>query len=600
MTNLLGAFPPAFILIFGALLIPFLRGRFRQSFVVFLPLYAFVYIYQLDPATTLTVPFLDYELELIRADAWAKAFGYVFTLSAFATFIYGFYQNRAVEYMSSLMYVGSALGVMFAGDLLTVYIFWELLAITSVNLILARRTEKSRKAGIRYIIVHVFGGLVLLAGIVMHISSTGSLAFTQFTEVNLASSLILIGFLVNAAALPMSSWLPDAYPEATVMGGVILSAYTSKTAVYTLIRAFAGWEVLILVGLAMSVYGIVYALLENDMRRILAYSLISQGGFMVCAVGIGTPLALAGAAAHAFCCIIYFALLWMSAGAVLHQTGKSKCTDLGGLYQAMPWTFAFGTIGALAISAVPFTSGFTSKTIILAAAEQAHLFWPWLILELASAGVVLHAGIKFPYFVFFAKDRGLRPKEANKSMLVAMGFLSFICIYLGCFPEVLYNILPHSELVKSVMPFKFSDIYMHHFPHVVTKFQMLSFSALVFFLCLPWLKRTDTISIDFDWTYRKGWSLFYSGVSRGFEVVNSGVHSLVVGTLTQGLVEFTKNAPAKILVFLLTPIWTIKRVPLKKQAELAKWIHVAISAGSFPIGWIGLGSLVFLAALFFI
>jgi multicomponent Na+:H+ antiporter subunit D len=307
----------------------------------------------------------------------------------------------------------------------------------------------------------------------------------------------------------LHAWLPDAYPEATVTGGVILSAYTTKTAVYTLVRGFPGWEVLIVVGCIMTIYGIIYALLENDMRRILAYSIINQVGFMVTGVGIGTMMSLNGTVAHAFCHIIYKALLWMSAGSVLYMVGKSKCTDLGGLYKTMPLTLIFGAIGALSISSFPATSGFTSKSLIIDGAIHEHLVWVWLVLEIASAGVFLHAGIKFPYFVFFAKDKGLRPGETNKPMLIAMAFLSFLCIFLGLYPQPLYNVLPYEVHYQA-----------YTFNHVIAQLQLLMLSALVFFLFLKLLKRTETISIDTDWFYRKGGRLFYNIVDWGLNGLN--------------------------------------------------------------------------------
>jgi multicomponent Na+:H+ antiporter subunit D len=414
-------------------------------------------------------------LELLRVDKLSKAFGYIFTLNAAAAFLFAFYVKKAVQHVWALIYIGASLGVVFSGDLISLYFYWELMAVSSAFVILARNTLRSKHAAFRYVMVHIFGGLVLLAGIVITISTRGTTAFDGFSyaEADLGTWLILIGFLINAAGPFVSAWLTDAYPEASVTGGVILSAYTTKTAVYALLRGFAGWEPLMLVGCVMAVFGIIYALLENDMRRILAYSIINQVGFMVCAVGIGTKMAISGAVAHAFCHIIYKSLLWMSAGAVLHRTGKSRCTELGGLYKTMPWTLLFGGIGALAISAVPLTSGFTSKTIIIAASEHQHLFWTWLVLELASAGVFLHAGIKFPYFVFFNKDRGLRPKEAPKTMLAAMAILSFLCIWLGIRPQALYDILPYAV-----------DYKAYTAPHLVTQMQLLMFSALAFFLFL--------------------------------------------------------------------------------------------------------------------
>ncbi|MGY8688206.1 MAG: proton-conducting transporter transmembrane domain-containing protein, partial [Verrucomicrobiales bacterium] len=368
------------------------------------------------------------------------------------------------------------------------------------------------------------GGLFFLAGIVITFQHSGSIAFDNFdpeTQKHAGTWLILLGFLVNAAAPPFSAWLSDAYPEATVTGSVILSAYTTKTAVYTLIRGYPGWDILITVGCVMAVYGIIFALLENDMRRILAYSIINQVGFMVCAVGIGTAMCLDGAIAHAFCHIIYKSLLWMSAGAVLYRVGKSKCTDLGGLYKSMPWSLWLGCIGALAISAVPLTSGFTSKTIILAGAAQEHLLWPWIILEIASAGVFLHAGIKFPYFVFFAKDRGHRVEEAPKHMLIGMGIMAFFCIGLGLFPQPLYHILPNYGTYE----FKAWKL-----EKVITQMQLLLLSALTFFVWIKWLKRTDTIVLDTDWFYRRGGKVFYKLADTSLNGMNRVMKAAFVGT----------------------------------------------------------------------
>ena len=486
---------PSLILFAAAALLPFV-GRLRNLLALAAPIAALLVVHQLSDDASLTFQFLGFDLELLRVNRLSKVFGYIFTLNAALVFVYSFSIKDRTPHAASLIYIGSALGVVFARDLISLYLFWETMAVASTFLVLARRTGPAYSAAMRYIMVHIFGGLLLLAGILLHIHETGSTDFDTFVQgvgQSSGSWLILLGFLTNAAAVPFSSWLPDAYPESTVTGGVILSAYTSKTAVYTLLVGFAGWKVLIPVGCVMAIYGIFYALLENDMRRILAYSIINQVGFMVCAAGIGTELAIDGAAAHAFCHILYKSLLWMSAGAVLYRTGKSKCTELGGLYKYMPWTFVLGTIGALAISGVPFTSGFTSKTIIVYASEKAHLFWPWLVLEIASAGVFLHAGIKFPYFVFFNKDRGLRPKEAPSSMLIGMGLVAFLCIFLGVYPDPLYEVLPSTGF----------EFHAYTFEKLVTQCQLLSFSALVFFLMLKWLKRTPTIVLDFDWVYRK-------------------------------------------------------------------------------------------------
>lgn len=598
--NPFAEFHPGLILLVGALFVPLFRGHWRSGWVILLPVLALVNVASLPSPeegaewtgwSARVLPWMTEPLTFLRVDRLSKAFGYIFTLNAVAAFIYAFYVKQTQQHVAALVYIGSALGAIFAGDLVSLYVFWELMAISSTFVILARRTERSRGAAFRYLMFHLLGGLFLLAGMALTISHSGSIAFDGFDyagDRHPGAWLILAGFLVNAAAPPLSAWLSDAYPEASVTGGLILSAYTTKTAVYTLLRGFDGWEPLIWIGCVMAVYGILYALLENDMRRILAYSIINQVGFMVCAAGIGGPIAISGAVAHAFCHIIYKSLLWMSAGAVLYRVGRSKCTELGGLYKTMPWTLAFGTIGALAISAVPLTSGFTSKTIILHAAEGRHLFWPWLILEAASAGVFLHAGIKFPYFVFFNQDRGLRPAEAPRSMLAAMALMAFFCLFLGVYPKPLYAILPHRV-----------DYDAWTFPHVVAQMQLLTLSALVFFLFLPLLKRTDTLSLDTDWLWRKGAAGFYRWMDRFWNGLNQAAGKLLVGRIVPAVSRFFAHGPARLATAALTPIWKLQGLPEEELARRQEQVSLRCERGAFPIG-ITACLAVFLLALLFL
>lgn len=588
--------PPAAFFILGGLLVPLIRGKLRNVLTVLVPAFCFYWVWTLEPTQNLTVSFLGFDLELLRVDRLSKIFGYIFCLNAFAAFIYAFYLKDSTQHLTALIYIGSSLGVVFAGDLITLYFFWEMMAVTSTFLILARKTKKAQSAAFRYVMIHIFGGLVLLAGIVILIAQTGSYAFQPelLAKPGLATWLILIGFLVNAAAPPFSAWLSDAYPEATVTGGVILSAYTSKTAVYTLIRGFPGWEILIAVGCIMTLYGIIYALLENDMRRILAYSIINQVGFMVAGVGIGSEIALNGAAAHAFCHIIYKSLLWMSAGSVLYMVGKSKCTELGGLYKTMPLTLIFGTVGAMAISAVPGTSGFTSKSLIIEGAAHAHLFWPWLILEIASAGVFLHAGIKFPYFVFFAKDNGHRPGESHKGMLIAMAFMAFLCIFLGVYPQPLYAILPYQDM------FQDGHFTVFSFAHVITQMQLLTFSGLVFFLLLPLLKRTNTISIDTDWFYRKGGRAFYFVMDRSLNAINEVAARVFAHGVPSSLARFFQYGPLRFYVMVAEPVWAVRGVPEDERETKRRNLYAKGLLGTFPVGITAFLAVIILFVLFFI
>lgn len=566
-------FPPAWILLAGSILVPYFKGEARNWTMIVLMVLTLGFIMSLEPGTYWHVQFFGFELTLLRVDKLSKLFGTIFTLYGFATTVYSFYLRDSQQHVASLWYIGSALGVVFSGDLVSLYFYWEIMAVASVMLILARRTPKAMGAGFRYILVHIFGGLCLLAGIVISIVQTGSVAFEAFSAQTLAHYLILLGILVNAAAPPVSAWLPDAYPEATVTGSVVLSAFTTKTAVYTLIRGFPGWEILIVVGCIMTLYGIFYALLENDMRRILAYSIINQVGFMVTGVGIGTAMALNGAAAHAFAHIIYKGLLFMSAGSVLYMTGKSKCTDLGGLYKTMPLTLIFGAVGALAISAFPMTSGFTTKSLIIEGAVHEHLVWAWLVLEVASAGVFLHAGIKFPYFVFFAKDKGLRPGETNRPMLLGMGLLAFLCFFLGLYPQPLYAILPY--------PMEAYQAYTA--AHLTTQMQLLMLSALVFFLFLPLLKRTDTISLDTDWVYRKGGRAIFTILDRTLNGLNWSAEKRLIA-FVRFLADFFKDAVAQIALLFVVTFWLLKGDGGKRLEIKKMMLYSDITQGTLPVG----------------
>jgi multicomponent Na+:H+ antiporter subunit D len=484
--------PPGLPLVLGALLLPLCTARLRALLVLGLPLLVLALVWQLPAGAVLTIDFLGYELAPVSDGRTSRLFATVFAIMAFAGGLFGLNHMRVAELSAALLSAGCAISIAFAGDLVTLLVFWEGLALASTLLVWSAKTQQSRDAGLRYLVLHLFGGVLLLCGIIGHVATTGSVAFGAMTLDSPAHWLILAGFLINAGAPPLSAWLPDAYPEATAGGMVALSAFTTKTAVFVLLTGFPGADILIAFGLYMVFYGIVYALLENDMRRILAYSIVNQVGFMIVGIGIGTEMSLNGAAAHAFTHIIYKALLLMSAGSVLYMTGKRKCTDLGGLFQSMPLTAVCGIIGALAISSFPLTSGFISKSMISQAAADQHLAMVWFLLVAASAGVFLHAGIKFPWFVFFQKDSGLRPPDPPLNMRLAMILFAFLCIALGVWPAPLYDMLPYPV-----------DYAPYTYAHVVTMLQLLLFSGLAFFIMLPYLKRTLTITLDWDWFYRR-------------------------------------------------------------------------------------------------
>lgn len=517
---------PALILVISALLTGILRGHWRTALILLAPVATLWAIWQVPDGVMSTVTFLGYQIEPVEGSALRRLFATIFAIMTFAGGLYAFRHARWYELAAAQAYAAGAIGVCFAGDLITMFIYWEMMALFSTIIVWCGGTPAARAAGIRYAIMHLLGGIILKVGIEGVAVHTGSIDIQPMLASNFDTWMLLIGILINAAAPPVSAWLADAYPESSPTGSVFLSAFTTKTAVLALILLFPGEPILIWVGLYMVMYGIIYALLENDARRILAYSIVNQVGFMVCAIGIGTQTALNGAAGHAFAHIIYKALLFMSAGVVIYRTGKTKCTDLGGLYRTMPITTICGIIGALAISGFPLTSGFVTKTLVSQAAVDQSLVVVYFLLAAASAGVFLHAGIKFPWFVFFQKDSGMRPKDAPWNMAAAMVFLSLLCILIGVFPNVFYQLLPYPV-----------DYQPYTASKVVFYLQLLLFSGLAFFLLLPLMRRTRTISLDTDWL----WRVALSSVANKLGVVLTGVGNKLESSLSQNLAKLREK-----------------------------------------------------------
>lgn len=491
---------PATWFILGAAFLPFLKNKagLRKMMLIAVPLIAFACIHRL-PESFGHVSYLGFDLVFGRVDQLTRVFLHVFTIMALIGCIYGLHVKETGQHMAAFLYVGGSLGVTLCGDYLTLFIFWELMAFASVFLVWYRKKRRSIEAGFRYLLVHTTGGLVLLAGIFLRYQNIHDLSFVQIAAngATLADYLIMIGFMLNAAVPPIHAWLPDAYPEASVAGAVFMCAFTTKTAVYVLARGFPGFEALAILGAVMTLYGVGYAVVENDARRILAYHIVSQVGYMVCGIGIGTAMAVNGAVSHAYAHIIYKALLFMGAGAVLEMTGKSKLNELGGLYKTMPWAMIFTVIGGISISGFPLTSGFISKSMIIAAAGESHRIGLMLMMTLAAVGTFLSVGIKLPYFIWFGKDSGVRAKEAPWNMNLAMAIAAFLCFFLGIFPDYLYKMLP--------FPVNYHPYNAYHLSETL---QLLGFTGLGFFIMVKKLKPEPKINLDLDWFYRKGVRVF--------------------------------------------------------------------------------------------
>ncbi len=490
--------PPGSLMMVGALFLPLLAQRFQAWGVLVLSAISLL-LFVLTPADHYgNISLFGAELNLVRIDSISRPFGIVFHLAAIISAIYALHVRDPRQHIAGALYAGAAIAAACAGDLLTLFVFWELTAISSVFLIWASDRERSYHAGMRYLIIQVTSGVLLLSGAIIQFVETGSLTFGSFMgadeTLTLAGKVILVAFGIKCAFPLLHNWLQDSYPKATVTGTVFLSAFTTKLAVYSLVRGFAGFEPLIWIGCTMTLFPIVFAVIENDLRRVLAYSLNNQLGFMVVGIGIGTELAINGTVAHAFCHIIYKSLLFMSMGAVLYRVGTIKATELGGLHKSMPWTTTFCLIGAGAISGFPLLSGFVSKSMILSAAADKHMLGVWIVLLIASAGVMEHSGIKIPFFAFFSHDSGKRVKEAPRNMLVAMGIAAAGCIVLGIAYPLLYALLPH-------------DFEYHPYTagHVITQLQLLMFACLafVFLMKMGWYPAEQRATIlDTDWIYR--------------------------------------------------------------------------------------------------
>ena len=507
---------PGIFQMLAALLVPLIAaGLWRNVYMAGIPVVAFWWTLGLTPGDNLTIEIFDLTLIVMRIDDLSLIFAYIFQIATLISIVYAWHIRDTVQQVAGLIYSGAAIAAVFAGDLVTLFVMWELTALASVFLIWARRDAASFRAGMRYLVIQVGSGVLLLAGSIIHYQATGSIAFNFLGIGTLGTNLILLAFAVKCAFPLLHNWLQDSYGQATVTGTVFLSAFTTKLAVYALARGYPGTEMLIWIGATMTAFPIFYAVIENDLRRVLAYSLNNQLGFMVVGVGIGTEMALNGTAAHAFAHILYKALLFMSMGAVLFRTDTIKGSELGGLYKSMPWSTGFCIVGAASISAFPLTSGFVSKALIItAAAEEGHWI-VWAVLLFASAGVFHHSGIKIPYFAFFAHDSGKRVKEAPINMLIAMAAASALCLGIGMFPDYLYAILPYQV---NFIPYTTA--------HVITQLQLLMFSALAFTV-LMWTRiyppELRSINLDTDWVYRR---LMPSICNKFIVLVSTAYHAI--------------------------------------------------------------------------
>jgi multicomponent Na+:H+ antiporter subunit D len=493
------------------------RGWLRGAILLAAPVVGLVHLIGAEPGISVSYQLMSLELMPYRVDQLSLLFGYLFHIGAFMAVLFSLHLRDTVQHVSGILYAGSAIGAAFAGDLVTLFVFWEILGLSSAFLVWASRDERSVQAGIRYLIYQVASGVLLMAGLIWYGATSGSLEFGEMELGTAATWLIFLAFGIKAGFPLLHGWITDAYPASTPTGTVFLCAFTTKVAVYALARGFPGAEPLIYIGAVMACYPIFFAVIENDLRRVLSYSMMNQLGFMVCGIGIGSSLALNGAVAHAFNDVFFKGLLFMSMGAVLYVTGRTKASDLGGLYRKMPVTATLCIVGAITISAFPLFSAFVSKSMIMTALLDEGRWAVWLAMLFASAGVLEHAGIKIPYFAFFAHDQGLRAKEPPFNMLAAMALAAVVCVGVGVFPDLLYGMLPFD-----------AEYHPYDLTHVLTQLQLLAFAVLgVVFLHLSgrYPAEIPSINLDIEWVWRKALPWVAAGTVAALRSVGGGLRS---------------------------------------------------------------------------
>lgn len=518
---------PAYLLILGALPLPWLKQPLRSAWMLLLPIVGLICLWSIPDGHYALLTLYDVKMELLRVDALSRVFASIFLVATMLAVIYALNLRESVQQVATLTYAGSAVGGVLAGDLLTLFVYWEMTGLTSVFLIWARRSERAYRAGMRYLAVQVVSGLLLLAGLIIHFRGTGSVSFNTLGLDAPGGWLILAAIGIKCAFPVLHSWLQDTYPEATIVGTVVLSSFTTKLGIYALARGYAGTEELIWIGAVMTCFPIFYAVIENDLRRVLAYSLINQLGFMVVGIGIGTEMGVNGAVAHAVADILFKGLLFMSMGAVLLRTGTVNGSELGGLFKSMPQTATFCMVGAASISAFPLFSGFVTKSMIMTAVAEEHRTVIWLMLLFASAGVFHHAGIKIPFFAFFAHDRGYRVKEAPLNMRIAMGSAAALCVLIGCAPELLYDLLPYPV---EYVPYTTA--------HVINQTQLLLLSAMAFTVLMRtgiYPPELRSVNLDFDWFYRRALPGTAAAALRLLTSLRTGIGAPALALLRRGL-----------------------------------------------------------------
>lgn len=353
-------------------------------------------------------------------------------------------------------------GVVFAGDLLTLFVFWELMCLASYCLVAYRKERWAPvEAGFKFLIMSSFGNVTVLFAFSLLYGMTGTLNLAYLTSslqnaahsvwILLAMIMIVIGFGVEAALVPLHFWLPDAHPEAPSPVSALLSGVVIKTGAYALLRILflvfpsvqMSWQLTLAIAAVVTMtVGNLMALLQEDLKRLLAYSSVAQMGYVI--FGLATIYGVSASLFHVMNHAIMKGLLFLCAGCYAHMAGTRDINELSGVWKKMPVTTITFTIGAFAIAGMPPLNGFLSEFMLVTAGIKAGTDAAQSYMTAFAAIMILNVLFSVAYYlrliqVFVLRKESAvvagKAREAPVSMLVPISLLAFLCILIGVYPH---------------------------------------------------------------------------------------------------------------------------------------------------------------------
>ncbi len=451
-------------------------------------------------------------------------------------------------YAFVLFFIGAMVGLVLSSNLLMTFVFWEITALCSYALIAFHNDDpKAVRGGIKALIITSVGGVGLLLGALVIYAQTGTYDINSFLAVSQeipanVLSLLAFGFLIAAAAksaqFPFQTWLPDAMEAPSPISALIHSATMVNAGVYLLARFYPAFqdvpywrEAVMVVGALSAILAAVMALVSNDLKRVLAYSTVSQLGYMVYAIGTGSVFA---SQFHLFSHSVFKALLFLAAGAVIHSIGTRDMGAMGGVGRKLPFVKWVFLIGALALAGIPFLNGFWSKELILEHGVKDGPVWLYIFM-LFVAGLTALYTIRCVWLVFFGEPRSeYHANNEGWAMRIALAVLAaaalFSWLLVGRFSLLLgEKSLPY----HGIEPFGLKDLF-HEILSIPTLIALVVITiGLLFWLLRERLEGMSSGLKSIRWAAEK---------SFGFEAVNSAILRV-----TQSLAEGLRNTQTGLL-----------------------------------------------------